>query len=422
MRSRCWLGVPLAGSLVVSSVGCAATPIDDTQLASKPLDAFGVHSIPVPASLGSVRTLSETPSDILVAGERAFALLEGPTLAVRASGSASLVAVAPTDLADATFVGVGSAGELFAIAEDARTVDIASRYGLPSGAFRATSPLGPLGTGFALADGYAFARNGEVTRVTLADVREVFPCHSNAYVRTTSSLYRLDATGRPAFVTPFPSPIVGVVCDERDRVVAMSATTLWRERDAALAPVFEERELANLVRTRDGVAFTSTGALCTLVEEELRCAAGNGRFSKLFSSLHALPYALSSGGVLVALAPLVVDAGTPGDGSTVVKQDAALLDASSLGDASSDANTDASLAPGEVAWTTRVKPIAERACFGCHGTVGAASVSLTSYGAWVTNRNALRQRVVTLQNMPPNASNLTSAERSVLAAWIDGNG
>jgi mono/diheme cytochrome c family protein len=68
-----------------------------------------------------------------------------------------------------------------------------------------------------------------------------------------------------------------------------------------------------------------------------------------------------------------------------------------------------------------VRPIGERACFGCHGTVGAASVSLTTYGAWVTNRNAIRQRVVTRQNMPPNGSSLASADRAVIAAWLGTN-
>jgi mono/diheme cytochrome c family protein len=83
-----------------------------------------------------------------------------------------------------------------------------------------------------------------------------------------------------------------------------------------------------------------------------------------------------------------------------------------------DARTDAGVTADEAAWTQTVKPVAERACFGCHGSVGAASVSLTTYASWVTNRNALRTRVITQRNMPPNASSLSAADRAAIGAWL----
>jgi mono/diheme cytochrome c family protein len=97
------------------------------------------------------------------------------------------------------------------------------------------------------------------------------------------------------------------------------------------------------------------------------------------------------------------DAGSPRDGG---------------GGGDAGATRDAGPSADEVAWTQTVKPIAERACFGCHGSVGAASVSLTTHASWVTNRNAIRTRVVTQRNMPPNASSLAAADRAAIATWL----
>jgi hypothetical protein len=258
-------------------------------------------------------------------------------------------------------------------------------------------------------------------------VSAIFSCHSDVFVRTKSSFYRLDASGRPAFVTSFPAALTGAACDARGRVVAMTATTVWRELGSALAPIVEGSDLASLVATSEGIAFKRSGALCTVVESTLRCSARKGAFTELFPSRTALPYARATNGDLVALAPLAGDAGTSVDAGVVVATDAATgdahtnADAAGTTDASRDAAPDTGPSADELAWTTRVKPIAERACFGCHGSVGAARISLTTYGAWVTNRNAIRRRVVTEQNMPPNASSLASADRAIIAAWLNMN-
>ncbi len=411
----------LGAALVAAALGCSSTPVEGTLLTAAALEGVEAKSIPLPASLGTVRALSEANGDMLVAGDRRFALLEREAWSVHATGDAKLIAAAraPSSVAYARFLAVGSAGELFAIFDDARTLDLASRYGFTSGELRMAADLGDRGAAFGLTDGYAIARDGEVTRVALAGVSEVFSCHASIFVRTASSLYRLDASARPAFVTVFPAALAGAACDAQDRVVAMTATTLWREGGSALAPIVEGSDLANLVGTSEGIAFTQSGALCTLVESALRCSTRDGAFTKLFRSQSELPYALTAAGDLVALVRPDRDAGLEADGASPPTQDASSADAGTTSDGGPTG--DAGPSADETAWTTRVRPIAERACFGCHGTVGAASVSLTTYAAWVTNRNAIRQRVVTQQNMPPNASNLASADRSVIAAWLGTN-
>lgn len=425
MKARLSLSVPLVVAML-ATLGCSSPVVDGTTLTAAPLDGLDARAVAETEGLGTIRAVAETASEMLVAGDQGFALLETSSWTRHADGAARFVAAttAPESVAYARFLGVGAAGELGAIFDDGRTLDLASRYGLEGTKVLGATNLDALGVAFTLADGYAVGREGSVTRVTLPAAREVFSCHASVYVRTTGSLYRLDAAGRPAYVTAFPAELTGAACDERDRLVAMTGTTVWREIGSALAPLIEGRAFANLVRTGTGSAFTSGGSLCLLRDDDLRCEATDRGLTALFPAPGPLPRARTAAGALVAFASRTDDAGTgpdagdAGDAGGATPSDGGSDAGGSVADGS---DTGSGPSADEVAWMTRVKPIAERACFGCHGSVGAASVSLTTYAAWVTNRNAIRQRVVTQQNMPPNGSSLASADRATIAAWLTAN-
>lgn len=408
--------------LLLPALGCSASAFTSTVLEPSSLVGVELVTDASASAVGAVRVVRTSATDRLLGGDGGFALTAADSATPLAKGTAPLVsaASAPSSLAGARYLAVTGEGALVPIGDDGAGLDLRGRYALEGERVLGVAQLGTRGVAFTLADGYAIARDGSVLRVDLTGARDAFLCHEQVFVAAGSNLYRLGDDGRPAFVTAFPGPLAGATCDGSDRVVAATETTLWRENSGALAPVVEGAKLANLVAVAAGVAFTQDGALCVLTDASLRCEDGTRRFARLFPSSTSYPFALTVDGAFGLLAARTMDAGL--DAGPPPLADAGLDASSDAGvDAGRDGALDAGPSADERAWTTQVRPIAERACFGCHGTVGAASVSLTSYAAWVTNRNAIRQRVVTQQNMPPNGSSLASSDRAVLAAWLGTN-
>jgi hypothetical protein len=73
-------------------------------------------------------------------------------------------------------------------------------------------------------------------------------------------------------------------------------------------------------------------------------------------------------------------------------------------------------------WEADVRPIFEQSCNGsaCHGA-GAPSLDLTTYPAWLTHSENIRNRVVVTESMPPPAARDGWSEDSMdtIERWID---
>jgi hypothetical protein len=418
MATRAHASLATMALLTLANAGCSSPADEGAGLLVQPLSGLATERVSGLDSLGSVRAFAETEAVLAVAGSRGFALVEKGGAIPRATGSATLVSLteAPASVAFAAFLAVTGDGRAVALDADAALTDVTARFGLTAGAVRTVANLGALGLGFTTTAGYAVAAGGTVRVIAQAGVSELFPCGGRLFARSDLALYRLDADARPAYVTTFPEGLVSAASDASGRVVASSAAVLYREVGSALAPMVEAAGFASIVATGNGNALLRGPELCLLNDAGIACTDGWKVLSQLFPSRSALPWAVEDGALVrVALASdagVAADAGTRLDGGSV-DDGGASVDGAATADAA-----DAGPSSDEVSWTQTVKPIAERACFGCHGSVGAASVSLTSYAAWVTNRNAIRSRVVTQRNMPPNASSLAAADRTVIATWL----
>jgi hypothetical protein len=408
--------LPLLANL---SAGCSSPAEEGATLGVEPLTGLSLEEVSGLNSLGAVRAFVETETTFAIAGAGGFALVEKGSAAPRASGPQSLVSLAeaPSTVAFASFLAVTSEGRAVAVDAAAMLTDVTARFGLTAGSVQSVANLGTFGIAFVTREGYAVAAGGTVRSVAQPGISELFACGARLFARDARALFRLGADARPAYVTSFPEGLVGAGCDPAGRVLAASPSVLYREVGTALAPLLEEPGFSALVATSTGNAMLRGGALCLANDAGVACTGGGPALTQLFPSRSALPWGVANG-ALVRIA-------VAGDAGAAVDADAA-TDASAPTDGATDAGPlpdaslagDASTGADERTWTQSVKPVAERACFGCHGTVGAASVTLTTYASWVTNRNTIRNRVVTQRNMPPNASSLSTADRNAMAAWL----
>jgi hypothetical protein len=72
-------------------------------------------------------------------------------------------------------------------------------------------------------------------------------------------------------------------------------------------------------------------------------------------------------------------------------------------------------------WEADVRPIFEEQCWACHGErpIGGAPYALATYDEVVAHAGEVEAQVVDLNRMPPGLG-LPSAERAVVAAWLQG--
>jgi hypothetical protein len=71
------------------------------------------------------------------------------------------------------------------------------------------------------------------------------------------------------------------------------------------------------------------------------------------------------------------------------------------------------------AWHAQVEPVFRRVCARCHEPGSAVDIDLSRPGHWLRHRDVLFQRVVVERTMPPEASELSDADRAQLARWLE---
>ncbi len=448
----------------VATAACSA-PISTGEGPSSPLVRSDLRLEPLAGTetLGAITAVHGAGDLLLVAGAKGFALFStGAPASLAALGTASILSAttAPAALTGARFLAVTGDGRLLSLTSDGTTQDVSARYGLDDGTVRYVSTLAPLlplaaadagsamdgggmglaaaatRTAFALTDGYAIEGGGKVQRVKLASTIRVIPCGARTFVQTASALYRLGDTGLPAYVITFPAamPMTGAACDTAGRLLATSDSLLWQEDGTALAPRVTGAGFGGLVALNAlnaGAAFLAAGRPCVFDGVVATCAEGLAPAMGLYASATRYPWVSNAAGLFAVVEGLSAGADGGADGATrptdasipqtdgsAVDRDAS--DASRVDGAARDAGpVDAALSASEQTWNTVVRPIAERACLGCHGGADGSRIRLSTYASWVTNRNAIRDRAVTQRNMPPvGAAPLSDADRTALAGWL----
>lgn len=175
----------------------------------------------------------------------------------------------------------------------------------------------------------------------------------------------------------------------------------------------------------------AAGRPCVFDGVVATCAEGLAPAMGLYASATRYPWVSNAAGLLAVVEALparpdagadggilLTDASIPQTDGSAVDRDAS--DTSRVDGAARDAGpVDAALSASEQTWNTVVRPIAERACLGCHGGADGSRIRLSTYASWVVSRNAIRDRAVTQRNMPPvGAAPLSDADRTALAGWL----
>jgi hypothetical protein len=71
-------------------------------------------------------------------------------------------------------------------------------------------------------------------------------------------------------------------------------------------------------------------------------------------------------------------------------------------------------------WSSTIAPVFARSCAACHLPNGVSGTDLSTFTAWQTERDAIRQRIVVTRSMPPEGHPLSEADRAAIAAWVSG--
>lgn len=70
-------------------------------------------------------------------------------------------------------------------------------------------------------------------------------------------------------------------------------------------------------------------------------------------------------------------------------------------------------------WLAQVAPVFQRVCSHCHLPGGEAGIDLSTPASWQGERAELVRRVLVTQTMPPAGTELSDADRSALAGWLN---
>jgi len=69
-------------------------------------------------------------------------------------------------------------------------------------------------------------------------------------------------------------------------------------------------------------------------------------------------------------------------------------------------------------WDSTIQPVFARSCATCHLPGGVSGTDLSTASAWNAERDAIHDRVVVKQTMPPSGHPLAAADRAAIGAWV----
>ena len=362
-------------------LGCGETPTDPTVPAARILDWN-----PTATDLGLVSALAEFDHGVVVFGEGGASVLIGGAVVARSSAALDWRAAAQIPAGDGTsarwVVGVSAAGRLLRLSAQGASDDITDRYRLGDTRVLSVVALGPTTAAFTFAGGFAIADGATVTRYE-GDFPDPAGGGRLASVAARDTVRVFDPVAGRTVEYAVPG-VVSVALDDRGRLAALTASTVYAEDDAG----------------RLRAVFTASEALHGLAASGHRVWFGVGTELGLYDGT----VALTRGATISADARLV---GSPGGHVWALSRGRLTRFATSEG-----------VSADQVAWERTVRPVFARRCAACHLPGGSANLDMTNYAAWNSRRPAVRHRAVIERTMPPDMSTpLTRDELDAVSAW-----
>jgi cytochrome c5 len=385
----------IAFGLAVLSAGCAEGSIagesEPTIKVSRELEPLTLHSIDwnvAKADVGTIAAIAEDDEELVLFGSNGATLMAGGAVRGVIAGATSWHFAGTIPAADGVgdwIIGVAGDGHIYRVRAESLLEDVSGRYGLSTDLVRSVVGIDHQSVAFGFEGGLAIADGTTVTRYAGPPNGMLSGGSGRLAWRDDTSVKVLTLAARK--VRSFDlAGATGVAIDASGRLVVIEDRRLWIESDGVLSLRWTADAPFGAITTAGPRVWMSVGT-------ELAVATGDA-LSK------------SSGAGVVDSATL---SGTPTGDVWIVGSDGVRK---LSGSAPSEAIAD---------WIATIQPIYATTCASCHAPSGAAGSDLSTHQAWLERSDAIRQRVVIDQTMPPRGIVLDDSKRAAIRDWLERN-
>ena len=356
-----------------------------------PLSVHAVNWNPDGTDLGKVAAVTDLSDSAVVFSDKGMsAMLAGSVTGTDATVTswASAGVIPAADSMGSWLVGLDTTGNVYTVDANGQLSNISDRYGLLGQKVHDVASLGGSDAAFRLDGQLAIADGINVTQYALTLASLAGAKGRAAGVSPDGTVHVFDLASGQDSAIPLPGAAF-VTFDNDAKVVAATAHALYGE-DAS-GHLDELIDLSGA--TIHGLAGAPSG-VWVAIDTELGLLTGT-------------TLGKSSGAMLPADA--VIAPSSSGDVWAISGGALTRYSAISMGD--------------QAMWQEEVLPVFTRVCSQCHLPGGAANIDLSYYGAWLSRRALVKQRVFDKMPtpMPPTSASvmLTSADLAALQAWVN---
>jgi mono/diheme cytochrome c family protein len=390
--------IRLSPAPLLIAIGLAASacgggePEPAASLSVQPLSVRSVDWNPKAIPVGSVAAVAELGGTIVVLGDEGATLFSGGVYAgsdAQVTGWRSATTIPAADGNGTWIAGVDDQGRVLRLRAGSYFELVSDLYGLVGEDVAGVAALGGATVGFAIAGGLAVADGMTVTRYDVGPFTNLAGGGGRAATTDGSNVHVFVTSGEQMASYPLPGA-EEVVFDEAGKLVVRTADSLYKEDESGEIVLLYESE---------------AGAMFGLAVSAGRVWFGDGAD---LGMIEAGVVSRTTGGSVPPASSLL---GSPSGDVWVLADGELDKYAAEVGDAEDRA-----------LWETKVQPVYLDSCTPCHAPGGSAGFELSTYGAWVARREAIKERVVDLKSMPPAGIPFTDIERKAIADWAGSAG
>ena len=408
LRSTSILHAAVMGSFLTA---CGGAPAAFTKKGGA-VSALDVHEVawnPAKITVGNVRAVAEAGDVVCVFADNAATILvsQAPVSTdTSVQGWTGAAVLTPKSGASQIF-GIDAKGRVHALRAQRSFDDVSDRFGLGAKSVRASTALGSGALLFASNAEVFVADGSRVSTFGAPALSELAPFGSGFIGIAQSGIYEFDLESHVGREFALPG-VVHAVTGPKGRVVATTKNAVYAaDPDGALSLVYaaEGDTLHGLVASGDTVWFADGSELGVVDEGRVRETSGAHIPSnaELAPSPRGDVWVMGSGalarygmgGSLAAPAGNAPAGGTPPSGPSH------------------------QILPGSGdPWRDSLSAVFARSCSSCHLQGGSSGIDLSTEARWQTEKNDIRERVITTKSMPPPGHALSDADRAAIAAFV----
>lgn len=378
-------------ALVAMLAACGGADAHSRAAGAADRFALGVRQVswnPAGAAVGKVRSVADDGDVVVVLSEDGATIFRsGAAIGHDATALTRGMSISSIDGSSKWIVAVDKKGHLFYLRSLSTFDDVSERYGLTNAHVHDVALLGSGLVAFALDGQLAIAGGGAVTHYASSDFSAIAGGGSMLAGVGENEIDLVDVAAKNVSHFPLEGAAFAAL-DSKGHLFAATRRALYVAKPEGLALLFEADEptIHGLVASGDSIWFADGSALGVIDGD--RVAEVGGNLIAKDATLVASP----SGDVWVV------------DGEALQRF----------------ARTDQRAKLSTVlSWSDGIQPIFARSCAGCHLPGGVSGTDLSTNDAWISERDEIRDRVVSQRSMPPPGHPLSDADRDAIRAWLD---